>query len=683
MSRQSLHGCSTNPEMSNVTPTVPPTPPTSSTTAVTASPGSAEDPSHQQQQAGSRQSGGQASQQQAPAPAAPAVTLAASVVGLREGMRLRGAMVGSDANGQPVVRTPNGTFILETAAGLLSANAELELEIRGAGSEIRALILSIGGKAQHPPKELKLTLTGVGTDSARARATTSGVTAPLAAVPRGFPTPTLTIGSQLSATVQSVVTPNAPALLPGGITLSPGATLILKLVNVVTPNTPSAPSTPGTSPEVAGGLANEVKAALAGGSQGGAGMGTRAGISGNTAHLASVTSLPGAGTPSAPSTPTPPGPPAAATTLATSSATPNATLVTPQTPALPAQSATLTPAQGTTPPPAQGATPTPTSGTQATAARLSGEVISQAGTGRVMVRTPLGDVALITRAGLAVGTRLEFETVALRAPEVPPAPSLSALTKATRIGATGTSAATSGALLATAGTIGEEATAAVRAFANQWPALKEAVALLQSINPGLAQQVINTVMPSANTALGNSILMFLAAIRGGDVRGWLGEPASRALEGGGGRDLLNRLTSDMAQMGRAADASTSGDWRALPFPFFDGANLQQIWAFVREHRRAADQEDQRALRFVLELNLSKLGGIQLDGLIQDKQFNLMIRSVGTLPENIRQDIAHIYDNSLDATGYSGSVIFDPGSIYPISPLRDAQQSAAQGGEITA
>ena len=288
----------------------------------------------------------------------------------------------------------------------------------------------------------------------------------------------------------------------------------------------------------------------------------------------------------------------------------------------------------------------------------------------MLVRTPVGDLALTTRAILPPGTRLEFETVALRAPEAPTAPSLSAL-------AAGAGGATA------PGTLAEEAAAAVRAFGHEWPALKEALTLLQSVNPALAQQVVSTLVPSANSALANSILVFLAAIRGGDVRGWLGAQASQSLESGGGSDLLNRLSSEMAQMGRAADALTSGDWRALPFPFFDGANLQQVWAFVREHRRAADQEGQRALRFIVELDLSKLGGIQLDGLIQDNLFNLMIRSVGTLPDNVRQDIAQLFDNSLEATGYTGSVLFDPASIYPISPLREARQGAAPGGEITA
>jgi len=681
--------------MSSVPPTVPPVTPSTQTSAVTASPGSAGDPSQGQQQAGNKQGGGQTPQQQAPAPAAPAVTLAASLVGLREGMRFKGAMTGNDPSGQPVVRTPNGTFILEGATGMLAANSDVELEITGTGNQIRALLLAIGGKPQHPPIELKLTLTGVGPDATGGRSAASLPGAPGAlgaaggAVPRGFPQLALTVGNQVTATVQNLIVPSGTSLLPGSPPLTQGATLILKLVDITTPaGTPPGTSTPNagagatpgsattggappgaTAPAVPpadDGLIAEVKARLAASNQSVQHAADRSGISGNPARLASVTALP---------TPVPTaGPGAGPGAPATAGSSPQPG-VAPQPGAAP-QAGVASPAGVVSPSATTGPAPAPGVAGSLTGS-LVGEVTAQSEAGRVIVRTPLGEIALATRAALPPGTRLTFETVALRAPESPAPPSVG------NLAATRAPSATAGAG-ATAGKLGEEVAAAVRAFATEWPALKEALTLLQSVNPGLAQQIATTVVPNANNALANSILVFLAALRGGDVRGWLGDAAARSLESNsGGRDLMNRLSSEMAQMGRAADALSSGDWRALPFPFFDGANLQQIWAFVREHRRAADQEDQRALRFVVELDLSKLGGIQLDGLIQEKNFNLMIRSVGTLPEDVRQDIAGIFARSLEATAYAGSVVFDPASIYPISPLRDARTSAAPGGEITA
>jgi hypothetical protein len=618
------------------------------------------------------------------------VTLAASLAGLREGMRFKGTMMGNDSNGQPVVKTPNGTYVLANASGLLTLNGEVELEIRGTGNLIRALILSIGGKPQHPPKEINLTLTGVSGEGSGGRATPGAPGTIGAAVPRGFPHPGLTIGSQISATLQTSATPNNPATLPGGMSPAPGNTLILKIIDIAVPAT--AGSATATGPSDAG-LADELKARFATSPQIDAGPGKSAGLSGNLARLASV-----AAAPTTTSTPTTPAPGTPAPAPTTTGGQPVTTTAASATAPGPSPAAAAPP--GLQPVPPAGAAPvtqTSTSATPATtpdtaatntgaattsnlaatlntdvsatnAARLTGEVVRQADTGRLVVRTPIGDLALATRALLQPGTRLEFEAVAMRAPEAAPAPSMGNLLAGSMAGA---------------GTISDEATAAVQAFAKDWPALKEAMTLLQSVNPGLAQQVMSNVVPTANSALANSILVFIAAIRGGDVRGWLGDPASRALEGGGGSDLLNRLSNEMSQMGRAAEALTTNDWRAVPFPFLDGASLQQIWAFVREHRRAADEEDQKALRFIVELDLTRLGGIQLDGLVQDQTFNLMIRSVGTLPDNVRQDISSLFNNSLEATAYSGSVVFDPASIYPVSPLRDAQQGAAGHGEITA
>jgi len=671
--------------MSNVTPTTPPLPTTTSTSStVGATPGSAGDSSQQQQQTGAQHGGKQAPAPQPAAPAPPAVTLAASLAGLREGMRFKGTMMGNDSNGQPVVKTPNGTYVLANSSGLLTLNGEVELEIRGTGNLIRALILSIGGKPQHPPKEINLTLTGVTGEGSGGRTTPGIPGAAGGAVPRGFPQPNLTIGSQITATVQTNATPNSPPVLTGGISAAPGNTLILKIVDIAAPATAHAGVATGPSDT---GLADELKARFATSTQVDTGSGKSAGLSGNLARLASVAAAPTVTSPASgtPATPAP-APTAASGQPTTTTATPTtvpgsvpAAAVQPASqPVLPAGAAPVTQSDAAAPPVNSTNAATPTTVTPAAtlnaalaatnAGRLSGEVMQRADTGQLVVRTPIGDLALATRALLQPGTRLEFETVAMRAPEAAPAPSMSNLVAGSMAGA---------------GTISDEATAAVQAFARDWPALKEALTLLQSVNPGLAQQVMSNVVPTANSALANSILVFIAAIRGGDVRGWLGDPASRALESSGGSDLLNRMSNEMSQMGRAAEALTTNDWRAVPFPFLDGTSLQQIWAFVREHRRAADEEDQKALRFIVELDLSRLGGIQLDGLVQDQTFNLMIRSVGTLPENVRQDISGLFNNSLEATAYSGSVVFDPASIYPVSPLRDAQQGAAGHGEITA
>jgi hypothetical protein len=678
--------------MSNVPPATPPQP----TGALKASPNPQGGQTPEQQNAGQRSAGGQVPKEAAPPPSSPAVTIAASIAGLREGMRFKGTMIGADANGLPVLRTPNGTFILSQALEQLVLNGEADIEIRVAGNKISALILSIGGKAQHPPKEIGLTMTSVSGENLTGKTLAGGLAAGLA--PRGGQTTTLNIGTQLTANILSTPTQSS-----AGSALVPGGTLILKISdvaltlpkgNVSQTATGSAAPPIATSEKTSATLANDIKAQLtAGKSNATSNQGVLGGnanrLAGTTVvnSPASVPVAPLANQTAAQPTTQIPGQPSVPTSVSPSatpaipnpSLTPNqstnsallvggSTTVSPTTsPALPGSS--LNAAISQTALLSQQDTAKAqqvTAANVATAKTIQGEVIGPHRDGGLLVRTPVGDISLLTRAVLPPGSRISFETVATRAPESVQRPM-----------AQGQPVPMDG------GVIAPETKAAIKAFANEWPAMKEVMTALQSANPAVAQNLISSILPGANTSLASSILLFLTAIRGGDMKGWLGADATALLERGGHDDLLNRLTSDAGQMGRASEAPGQGDWRALPFPLFDGSDLQQIWAFVREHRRAGDMADKKALRFVVELDLTALGGMQLDGLIQDKQFDLIVRNSRALPTAVRQDLSELFESSVEATGFSGSIIFQSDTAWPVSPFREAQQEAAGHGEIVA
>jgi len=665
--------------MTNVPPATPP----QATGAITSSPTSQDSLSQQQQHAGQRSGGGH-TPKEAPPPSSPAVTIAASLAGLREGMRFKGTAIGSDANGLPVLRTPNGTFVLSQALEQLALKGEVEIEIRVAGNKITALILSINGKAQHPPKEVGLTMTSVTAEGTSSKTLAGGLAAGPA--PRGSLPSTFNIGSQLTATVVGTSATPAP-----GMKLEAGSTLILKISNVdlalpkstsagvatttASPGAGTAQTALGTQATPAG-LANEIKSQLA------TNLSTTSSntgvLGGNAGRLAGAATVPPAATlstapaPASASATTAPSPSSAgpmgtnsaviagATTTA-QPATSSATAAAPS-PALSAaisQSALLS-QQDTS-------APASTSTTAQLQARLiQGEVIGSHRDGGLLVRTPFGDISLMTRAVLPQGSQLTFEAVATRAPDSMQRPIPQ-----------GQSAPMEG------GVIPPQTMAAVKAFASEWPALKEIIATLQSTNPEAARNLLTSIMPGANSSLASSILLFIAALRGGDMKGWLGNDATILLERAGRDDLLNRLNSDAAQLGRAAETSAQGDWRAIPFPLYDGSDLQQLWAFVREHRRSGDLADKKALRFVVELDLTALGGMQLDGLIQDKQFDLIVRSSGLLPHGVRQDLSGLFEGSVEATGFSGSIIFQADTTWPVSPFREAQQEAGGHGEIVA
>jgi hypothetical protein len=285
---------------------------------------------------------------------------------------------------------------------------------------------------------------------------------------------------------------------------------------------------------------------------------------------------------------------------------------------------------------------------------LTGVVSGLAPGGELLVQTREGLLALESDTRPPAGTLLEFEIVAVQ----PPGPA----------GQAGSSQVTN-----TSAAPGE---APAIAIGQTWPALGETMAVLQNLDVALAQNLGNA-MPAANSRLASAILLFVAALRGGDVRGWLGDEAGRGLERSGRRDLLARLGRDMGQLNRATEEPVSGDWRALPVPFQDGRELRQLWLFFRpidpDDSAGGDGTggDEGGMRFVLDLELSALGPLQLSGLVRERRFDLIVHSQRPLAAGTQQEIQSIFAEGSELGNATGNLAFRSGPPYPSSPVREA------------
>jgi len=81
---------------------------------------------------------------------------------------------------------------------------------------------------------------------------------------------------------------------------------------------------------------------------------------------------------------------------------------------------------------------------------------------------------------------------------------------------------------------------------------------------------------------------------------------------------------------------------------------------------------------VVEIGLSRLGAMQLDGLLRGKRFDLMVRTHAALAAAMQGEIAEVYREGIAATGYHGDIGFDVKSPFPVRPGdRDRVLGAAQ------
>ena len=160
---------------------------------------------------------------------------------------------------------------------------------------------------------------------------------------------------------------------------------------------------------------------------------------------------------------------------------------------------------------------------------------------------------------------------------------------------------------------------------------------------------------------------------------------SSSLERAGRRDLIRRISGDLGEAARRADDAPAGDWQPTPLPFYDGEELRELWMFTRQQREDRPDADggEDATRFVIELDLSRMGRLQLDGLVHGDRFDLILRSATPLPRQARQDLSAMMADALGATGMEGGLVFESGK-FPDSPLRDLEQwNAAARGDVSA
>ena len=208
----------------------------------------------------------------------------------------------------------------------------------------------------------------------------------------------------------------------------------------------------------------------------------------------------------------------------------------------------------------------------------------------------------------------------------------------------------------------------------EWQTLRDIVTVVAATDAAAAQKFVSNSTPAMNTRLASTVLFYFVAMQGGVPRTWLGEDTTRALERAGWRDLIDRLGDDFSNLRRLSEERGPRDWRTFLFPFFDGEELQQIRMVTRYADDEEEEDDEegrrgRSVRFVVDVNLTKLGDLQLDGLVQERRFELIVRSKETLTPEMRDEIRSIFGDGVEATGFEGEIMFETAPQLPDLAVR--------------
>ena len=264
---------------------------------------------------------------------------------------------------------------------------------------------------------------------------------------------------------------------------------------------------------------------------------------------------------------------------------------------------------------------------------IPGIVAEPDASGTTLVQTPIGTLALSTKIPLPAAARIVLDVMGEVELPLP---------------------------------IADDAAPPSVAQGRSWPALDDALTALSRDDPAVAKRTIGNVLPRAGGEMAPALMAAVAALKTGDARALLGDRLLKALDLAGHHDLAVRLGADFQQL-TGVVPDPGGDWHRYLIPVHDGGNIHFLRFLFRRNRKnsAPGADAESPTRFIVEVDMSRLGAMQFDGLVKPKKFDLIIRSRQPLDAGMRRDIVKVFNDSLAASGHTGALSFQasPGLAF--------------------
>ncbi len=201
--------------------------------------------------------------------------------------------------------------------------------------------------------------------------------------------------------------------------------------------------------------------------------------------------------------------------------------------------------------------------------------------------------------------------------------------------------------------------------ANPMPGLREALAALSQSDPGLASRTAQTTVLQPTPQLGGTLIFLMSALQGGDVRHLIGDRAQRVLEATGRADVLARIGRDLAGAVQTTRDAAGGEWRSFQLPVFHGQGWSTLTLSVPRVRRdagaAAPADRPGGRRFLVDVTLSQVGPVQLDGVLRPRLLDVALRSRHRFTGEERQEIQSLYAAALATGGLGGTLTLATGA----------------------
>lgn len=326
-------------------------------------------------------------------------------------------------------------------------------------------------------------------------------------------------------------------------------------------------------------------------------------------------------------------------------------------------------------------TPTTSIALQLPGQVFTAKVIGTTTGGETVIKTPLGLIKLSSLSDLEAGKDITFEILSAVDPQTA---SLTASTTAAASPAINTSPTP------------------VTVLAQQWSAVQQIFNLLSGrVGAGSFLPLLDTDKPDPTSSddaqaseeesntlsshsltesaqhLTSGLFSFISNLRKNDFKSWVGKENIKWLSEQGHDAAITKATEDFHTLSKQFSATSPQTWQPLFFPVVVDGQVQQVRLYVKQDENSGKKTQEgtdKDTRFVVELDLSRLGEIQMDGFVRKSEknitFNMIIRSLTPLPQDVEKDLSAIFQTTAELTGYKGDILFQAVKEFPVNPMND-------------
>lgn len=196
-----------------------------------------------------------------------------------------------------------------------------------------------------------------------------------------------------------------------------------------------------------------------------------------------------------------------------------------------------------------------------------------------------------------------------------------------------------------------------------WDSLDDLMKNLSHFAPqsgqAFAHMMPNPAHPNTMAALS---LFFLSLMRSGDTDGWIANETINLMRQMGKADMIRSATSDLNISAKLENIVLSQDWRMMMLPMLWDNQVHKMPVYYKhlpddDNKADAEAKKRRKLRFLFDLNLSRMGGVQVDGFMQSERLDIILRTKSPLSPPMQGQMKRIYAGAMDKSRLTGDLSF--------------------------